>query len=68
MGNVVEGVEPLPLDADPHESRERSFGGAGDPKPLPDTISDPGVEGGVDAPNEEPEEPKDEPGSQAAAS
>jgi hypothetical protein len=26
----------------------------------PDIISDPGVEGGVDAPNEEPEEPEAE--------
>jgi hypothetical protein len=26
----------------------------------PDHISDPGVEGGVDAPNEEPEEPETE--------
>ena len=28
---------------------------------TPDVISDPGVEGGVDAPNEEPEEPQTNP-------
>jgi hypothetical protein len=49
--------EKFSLDMEPEEALEAILGGAG---VGPDTISDPGVEGGVDAPNEEPEEPETE--------
>jgi hypothetical protein len=52
--------EKFSLDVEPEEALEAIFGGAGVEEAQPDFISDPGVEGGVDAPNEEPEEPETE--------
>jgi hypothetical protein len=48
--------EKFGLDMEPEEVLAAIFEGAGVEKAQPDIISDPGVEGGVDAPNEEPEE------------
>ncbi len=47
-------------DEDPTDAHGAIPGGDVEQTP-PDVISDPGLEGGVDAPNEEPEEPGTEP-------
>jgi hypothetical protein len=52
--------ELFTLDMEPEQALKEILDGAGTEGELPDTISDPGVEGGVDAPNEEPEEPETE--------
>jgi hypothetical protein len=51
--------EKFRLDMKPDEVLAAIFEEAGVEETQPDTISDPGVEGGVDVPNEEPED--DEP-------
>lgn len=43
-------------DLEPEEVLAAIFEGAGVEEARPDIISDPGIEGGVDAPNEEPVE------------
>ena len=48
--------EKLNLDKEPEEGLAAIFEGASVEEAQPDIISDPGVEGGVDAPNEEPKE------------
>jgi hypothetical protein len=48
--------EKFGLDMEPEEVFAAIFEEAGVEETQPDVISDPGVEGGVDAPNEEPEE------------
>lgn len=57
QGNSNERQSP---GAQPEEALDATLDGAGIEKAEPDTISDPGVEGGVDAPNEEPEGPDTE--------
>jgi hypothetical protein len=52
--------ERVGLDRDPEEVPEATVGGVGSDDALPDVVNDPGVEGGVDAPNEEPEEREEE--------
>lgn len=50
-------IYPVRLaDMEPEAALEAILGGTGVEEARPDTISDPGVEGGVDAPNEEPKE------------
>jgi hypothetical protein len=57
MGNDrYDPDEKFSLDMEPEEVLGAIFEGAGVEEVQPDIISDPGVEGGVDAPNEEPEE------------
>jgi hypothetical protein len=57
MGNdQYDPDEKIGLDMEPDEVLAASFEGAGVEETQPDIVSDPGVEGGVDAPNEEPEE------------
>jgi hypothetical protein len=60
MAKKFDPDEKFSLDMEPEEALEAILGGAGVEEALPDIISDPGVEGGVDAPNEEPEEPETE--------
>ena len=57
MGNDrYDPDEKFGLDMEPEEVLAAIFEGAGVEEAQPDITSDPGVEGGVDAPNEEPEE------------
>jgi hypothetical protein len=60
MSDRYDPNEKFSLDMEPEEALEAILGGAGVEEAQPDIISDPGVEGGVDAPNEEPEEPEAE--------
>lgn len=52
--------EKFGLDMEPEEVLAAIFEGAGVEEAQPDIISDPGVEGGVDAPNEESKGPEAE--------
>ena len=57
MGNdQYDPDEKIGLDMESDEVLAAIFEGAGVEETQPDIVSDPGVEGGVDAPNEEPEE------------
>ena len=57
MGNdQCDPDEKIVLDMESDEVLAAIFEGAGVEETQPDIVSDPGVEGGVDAPNEEPEE------------
>ncbi|GEM_PF-4769419 len=50
----------LSLDMKSEKGLRATLEGAGTEETRPDIISDPGVEGGVDAPNESTEEPDTE--------
>lgn len=52
--------EKLSGKVKPEETPEEPLGGDDVNETLPDVISDPGVEGGVDVVNEEPEDPESE--------
>jgi hypothetical protein len=57
MSSKYDPDERFSLDMEPEDALGAILAGAG---VEPDHISDPGVEGGVDAPNEESEEPETE--------
>jgi hypothetical protein len=59
VANKHDPDERFSLDTEPEEALDAILEGAGVEEALPDIISDPGVEGGVDAPNEEPDEPEE---------
>jgi hypothetical protein len=60
MSNTPDGTdEKTGLEKDPEAVVQAPTHGSGATESRPDVISDPGVEGGVDAPNES-EEPQSE--------